>query len=156
MKGFQITRSPMRLSVLAVVLLTRSADCLHASRRCVLLGAGAALSPAAAHASRRDELLGGMGNGCTFGEGDRCAELAEGNELILKLQAKSRENREKNERELYEKTISMLGYDDFFTTVDKALVQNADGSYSALTMEEYSAARKAGKVATGSVDRIKE
>ena len=144
------------MRILLVLVLAQAATGLQLSRRCLVLGASAAACvPACAHASRRDELLGGMGNGCTFGEGDRCEELAEGNELILKLQAKSRANKEKNERELYEKTVSMLGYDDFFTSVDKALIQNADGSYSALSMEEYAKYRKEGKISAGSVDRMK-
>jgi len=41
---------------------------------------------------------------CANGEGDGCDSLAEDNELILSLQKKSSENREKNER------VSMLAY----------------------------------------------
>ena len=51
----------------------------------------------------RSELISDNGSGCVSGEGDGCAALADGNELILKLQKKSRDNREKNELELYEK-----------------------------------------------------
>jgi hypothetical protein len=51
----------------------------------------------------RSELISDNGSGCVYGEGDGCAALADGNELILKLQKKSRDNREKNELELYEK-----------------------------------------------------
>ena len=52
---------------------------------------------------KRSEMISDNGSGCTYGEGDGCEALAEGNELILKLQKKSRDNREKNELELYEK-----------------------------------------------------
>ena len=51
----------------------------------------------------RSELISDNGSGCVYGEGDGCAALADGNELMLKLQKKSRDNREKNELELYEK-----------------------------------------------------
>ena len=35
--------------------------------------------------------------GCVYGEGDGCQDLAEGNPLILELQAKSAQNRQANE-----------------------------------------------------------
>lgn len=36
--------------------------------------------------------------GCVYGEGEACADLAEGNEFILSLQKKSAENKEANQR----------------------------------------------------------
>lgn len=52
---------------------------------------------------KRSEMITDNGSGCVYGEGDGCAALAEGNEFILALQKKSRDNRAKNELELYEK-----------------------------------------------------
>jgi len=138
----------MHWCVLLLALTVQGCGAALLSRRAWFAGAfGAAAVPAAAHASKRSDLLSDNGSGCVFGEGDGCEALAEGNELILKLQKKSRDNREKNEKELYEKTVAMLGYDDFFTTVDKVMVR-IDGSdkYKALTMQEYSDAKKAGKI----------
>ena len=51
------------------------------TRRLAAFSAVAAAAPASA--SPREDLLGGQGQGCTFGEGDGCDALAEGNELIL-------------------------------------------------------------------------
>ena len=108
------------------------------------------MPPAAVHASPRAELLGGGGSGCVYGEGDGCADVAEGNELILKLQQKSRENKAKNELELYEKTTAMLGYDDFMIASGKVMVRtDASGKFKALTTEEYYAAKKAGRISPG-------
>jgi hypothetical protein len=127
------------------------------------------------------------------GAGDTCADLAEGNELILQLQAKSRANREKNEQALIDKTVANMGYDDFFTvsqqavswalalslaqflhatrflpapaptspaqTVNKVMVKNEDGSYSALDNDEYARLRMEGKIVVGGapgVDVLKQ
>ena len=101
-------------------------------------------------------MLGGQGQGCTFGEGAKCDDLAEGNELILKLQKQSRDNKEKYERELYEKTIAMLGYDDALMAVGKNLVLKPDGKYAALSDAEYQAAKKAGKIVRNQVDELRD
>ena len=85
-----------RCLLLAAMTLDGCAAALL-SRRACLAALGAALPTAAAHASKRADLLSDNGSGCVFGEGEGCAELADGNELILKLQKKSRDNREKNE-----------------------------------------------------------
>ena len=76
------------------------------------------------------------GQTCTAGEGDGCDALAEGNELILKLQKKSRENRAKNERELFELTNAKLGYDEYLMTNGKNLVLKEDGKCAALKEAE--------------------
>ena len=55
------------------------------------------------------------------------------NELILKLQQKSRENKETNAKELYEKTVRQLGYSDFFSAVDMNLVLSAGSPACGLT-----------------------
>lgn len=116
------------------------------SRRALSGALAAAALPSTVLASSRADLLGGTGNGCTYGEGARCAELAEGNELILKLQKRSRDNKEKNEIELYEMTTSKLGYDDYFMSTDKVMVRtDARGKFTTLTLEEYYAAKKAGR-----------
>ena len=47
-------------------------------------------------------MISDNGSGCAYGEGEGCAALADGNELILKLQKQSRDNRAKNELDLYE------------------------------------------------------
>jgi hypothetical protein len=128
-----------------------------------------------------------------MGAGDTCADLAEGNELILQLQVKSRANREKNEQALIDKTVANMGYDDFFTvsqqavswalalslaqflhatrflpapaptspaqTVNKVMVKNEDGSYSALDNDEYARLRMEGKIVVGGapgVDVLKQ
>ena len=145
---------------LALVLLAAPASAaahgsLRTTRRAVFGGALAAIAPALpALASTRADLLGGGGGGatgkCVFGEGPGCTELAEGNELILKLQQKSRDNKEKNELELYEKTTAMLGYDDYLIASDKVMVRvDLKGKFKALTPNEYNEAKKAGRISPG-------
>ena len=126
------------------------------SRRAALSGALAAvLPPTAAFASQRADLLTDPSRGCIFGEGEGCAGLAVNedgskNELILKLQQKSRDNKEKNEIDLFEKTNAMLGYDDYMIASDKVMVRvDAKGYFKALTTEEYYAAKKAGRLTPG-------
>ena len=144
----------MRLIVSALCQLAVAAHTLpsRCDRRGALAAAAAtaALPLHAAHASLRAELLGGQGQGCTYGEGDKCAELAEGNELILKLQKRSRDNKEKNELDLYEMNVAKLGYDDYLMSSDKVMVRtDASGKYKALTLEQYYAAKKAGRLSPG-------
>ena len=44
----------------------------------------------------------------------------------------------------------MLGYDDFFMSLDKVMVRtDASGKYAALTMDEYSRAKYAGRLSPG-------
>ena len=68
------------------------------------------------------------------------------------MQAKSRANKEKNERELFEKTNAMLGYDDYLMAQGKNLVIKPDGKYMALTDSEYAVAFKAGKIKRDQTD----
>ena len=93
---------------------------------------------------------------CENGEGEACDRLAEGNELVKKLQAQSKANKEKNARELMDKTYMQLGYSDFFDAYDKNLVKLANGSYVALDMETYSQLRKEGRIKPGMIDELKE
>ena len=136
------------------VLLTTPASSLRATRRAVFGGALVAAPALPALASTRADLLGGGGGGatgqCVYGEGSGCAELAEGNELILKLQQRSRDNKVKNELELFEKTTAMLGYDDYLIASDKVMVRvDFKGYYKALTPSEYAEAKKAGRISPG-------
>ena len=84
----------IRCLLFAIVV---ESDAAFLSRRACVAGALGAALPSAAHASKRSDMISDNGSGCVFGEGDGCAALADGNELILKLQKKSRDNREKNE-----------------------------------------------------------
>lgn len=124
---------------------TRRAVCAGA------LAAGSALQAGVVHASTRADLLGGQGQGCTYGVGDNCDDLAEGNALILRLQQKSRDNAERNERDLYEKTTAMLGYDDYLMSSDKVMVRVdvKEGKFAALSLSEYADAKKAGRITPG-------
>ncbi len=91
---------------------------------------------------------------CENGEGAACERLAEGNELIMKLQEKSRANKEKNARAQYDKTVRMLQYGDYFDAMDKNLVQMPNGKYTTLDMQTYWKLRKEGRIDPGSIDRI--
>ena len=143
-------RSLMLSLAMAAVTMGHTTQARWSRRAAVGSALSLALPPIAAHASMRAELLAGGGNGCTFGEGEACAALAEGNPLILKLQQQSRENKEKNELEIYEKTNAMLGYDDFMVASDKVLLRiDPKGKFKALTTEEYYEAKKQGRVSPG-------
>jgi len=135
----------------ATTVLGFNVPASRCSRRGAIVGGMlAVLPPSASFASTRADLLGGQGQGCTFGDGSGCDALAEGNELILKLQKKSRDNKEKYELELYEKTTAMLGYDDYLMAADKVMVRiNASGKYQSLTLPEYYDAKKAGRLSPG-------
>ena len=44
----------------------------------------------------------------------------------------------------------MLGYDDALMTVDRVMVRvSAQGKYAALSLEDYYAAKKAGRISSG-------
>lgn len=87
---------------------------------------------------------------CASGEGEACANLAEGNEFILSLQKKSSLNREKNEREAL-LAYNMKNYPDFFASLSppKFMVMNTDGkTFQVFTEGELSELKQAGKVVT--------
>ena len=47
-------------------------------------------------------------------------------------------------------TVAMLGYDDALMTVDRVMVRiDAQGKYAALSLEDYYAAKKAGRISRG-------
>lgn len=190
-----------RATLLIVVGTVTAVDASQLPRVCrrTLIGmVGVSLPPGVAHASSRADLLGGQGQGCTYGEGDNCDALAEGNELILRLQKRSRDNKEKNELDLYEMNVAKLGCthywieplppcilgrhpctlldqhkvtvrphlccrgwtrrvwictsadDDYLNSVGSVMVRtDASGKYKALSMEEYSAAKRAGRLSPG-------
>ena len=133
---------------------------VHAMDRRSFTSAGALIwcstSSEGAFASTRETLLGvGDDSRCENGEGAACAALAEGNELVLRLQEKSRLNKEKNAQELYDKTVRQLGYSSFFDTLDdKNLVQLPDGKYATLDAETYARLRSQGRIDVGAIDRV--
>ena len=89
----------MRFSFIAFVFLISAADAYTFNRRAALKGVVASVGgaslvelgfvPEPAHAVI-------SGKYCAYGSGDGCEDLAEGNELIKQLQAKSAANKEAN------------------------------------------------------------
>jgi hypothetical protein len=54
------------------------------------------------------------------------------------------------QRELFEKTTAMLGYDDYLMASDKVMVRvDENGKYKALSLAEYYDAKKAGRITPG-------
>ena len=141
-----------------------TAKALH-GRRAVLSGAAAALAPLAALAADEDakdvtkyknfNLFGeGSAERCENGEGAACERLSDGSEYIRKLQQQSRDNKEKNARQLYEQTIRNLNYGEYFDSLDKNLVQLPNGKFAAYDTETYVRLRKEGKIEIGAFDRL--
>jgi len=65
---------------------------------------------------------------CVMGEGLGCDELSEGNPLIMKLQQRSKENKEKTLAELQDKWYQ--GYKDYFSFgYSKELVKTEGGKW---------------------------
>jgi len=96
----------------------------------------------------------GSAERCENGQGAACDNLAEGSELILRLQEQSRANKEKNAKKLYEQTIRNLNYGEYFDAVDKNLVQLPNGKFAAYDIETYTQMRKDGKIKIGSFDML--
>ena len=65
---------------------------------------------------------------CAYGTGDGCEDLAEGNEYIKQLQAKSAANKEAIQQES-RNAYYMKNYPDFFASVGKTMIKKADGSF---------------------------
>ena len=153
----RVLRRFMLLLLAALIPIT---DSVLMSRGQVLLRLVAGptatiLTSQRAAASTRETLFGtGSAERCENGEGEACSRLADGNDYIMKLQARSRANKEKNARELYEKTVRQLGYSDFMDQLNLNLVLLSNGSYAVLTPEVYAEKRKAGKIKPGSVDEL--
>lgn len=68
---------------------------------------------------------------CAYGEGDGCDDLADGNEYIKQLQARSAANRESTEKEA-RNAFYMKNYPDWFAAVGKTMVKKPDGSFVVL------------------------
>jgi hypothetical protein len=83
--------------------------------------------------------------GCANGEGDACADLADGNEFIQSLQKKSAQNKEANQREALN-AYYMKNYPDVFAVSDKRMVKRTDGTYALYSADEVSNLTKAGKI----------
>ncbi|CAN0015234.1 unnamed protein product [Ascophyllum nodosum] len=82
---------------------------------------------------------------CITGEGANCDDLAEGNELIKSLQAKSVLSKDKFFKETLEK-YNEHNFKDYFRAENKHMVRHKDGRYEILTNADYDEAEKAGKV----------
>lgn len=96
----------------------------------------------------------GSAERCENGEGAACERLADGSEYIRKLQKQSRDNKEKNARQLYEQTIRNLNYGEYFDSLDKNLVQLPNGKFAAYDTETYVRLRKEGKIKIGAFDQL--
>ncbi|CAN0330891.1 unnamed protein product [Ectocarpus sp. 6 AP-2014] len=83
---------------------------------------------------------------CITGEGAQCEDLAEGNELIKSLQAKSAISKDR----YFQETLDTYNVHNFkgkrVTRAIKHMVKHNTGKYEILTNAEYAAAEKAGKV----------
>jgi hypothetical protein len=75
--------------------VSNTKDPLHSRRNMLGLATNLALLSAYASNANADVLRSA---GCANGEGEACADLAEGNEFIQKLQKKSAQNKEANQR----------------------------------------------------------
>jgi len=130
---------------------------VYTRRNALSLAAASLLAPLSAKASTAETIFGvGSSERCENGEGSACADLAEGNELVLKLQAQSKANKEKNAKAVVDQTVMQLGYSDYFTAVDKYLVKLPDGKFKAFDAYEYGELRKAGRIKPGAVDVLLE
>ncbi|CAN0515146.1 unnamed protein product [Ectocarpus sp. 12 AP-2014] len=80
---------------------------------------------------------------CITGEGAQCEDLAEGNELIKSLQAKSALSKDR----YFQETLDTYNdFKNYFRAESKHMVKHNTGKYEILTNAEYAAAEKAGKV----------
>jgi len=65
---------------------------------------------------------------CAYGTGEGCDDLAEGNEYIKQLQAKSALNKEAIQQET-RNAYYMKNYPDFFASVGRTMVKKPDGTF---------------------------
>ncbi|CAM9224287.1 unnamed protein product [Laminaria digitata] len=82
---------------------------------------------------------------CITGEGAQCDDLAEGNELIKSLQAKSAVSKDRYFQETLDK-YNDHNFKDYFRAENKHMVKHKDGKYEILTNAEYTQAEKEGTV----------
>ena len=71
--------------------------------------------------------------------------MAEGNEFIRQLQAKSAANKEANVMEA-RNAYYMKNYPDWFATVGKSMVKKPDGSFMLVTDEELMVLKRENKI----------
>eukprot|EP00752_Nemacystus_decipiens_P006769 g6079.t1 len=82
---------------------------------------------------------------CITGEGAQCDDLAEGNEFIKSLQAKSALSKDRYFQETLDK-YNDHNFKDYFRAENKHMVKHKSGKYEILTNAEYIDAERAGKV----------
>eukprot|EP00903_Cladosiphon_okamuranus_P010772 g10178.t1 len=82
---------------------------------------------------------------CITGEGAQCDDLAEGNEFIKSLQAKSAQSKDRYFQETLDK-YNDHNFKDYFRAENKHMVKHKTGKYEILTDAEYIDAERAGKV----------
>eukprot|EP00904_Undaria_pinnatifida_P003394 jgi/Undpi1/13055/HiC_scaffold_8.g02717.m1 len=82
---------------------------------------------------------------CITGEGAQCDDLAEGNELIKSLQAKSALSKDFYIQQTLDK-YNDHNFKDYFRAENKHMVKHKNGKYEILTNAEYTQAEKEGIV----------
>ena len=82
---------------------------------------------------------------CAYGEGADCADLAEGNPLILELQQRSKDNKEQIQREA-RNAYYMKNYPEWFGAVGKNMIKKSDGTFMVVTDAELEQLTKDNKI----------
>lgn len=105
----------------------------------------AAASPALAKEEKATAVL--RSAGCARGTGEACADLAEGNEFILKLQQKSQENAAQADADALA-AYNNKNFPDFLASLNppKYLVKQPDGKFVVYDDRELSQLKAAGKI----------
>ena len=105
----------------------------------------AAASPALAKEEKATAVL--RSAGCARGAGEACADLAEGNEFILKLQQKSQENAAQADADALA-AYNNKNFPDFLASLNppKYLVKQPDGKFVVYDDRELSQLKAAGKI----------
>jgi hypothetical protein len=85
--------------------------------------------------------------GCYQGIGDACADFADDNALIQKLQQQSALNRARNEREALN-AYYMKNYPDFFGSIGKVMIKKAsDNTFIIVSLQEAEQMKLDGRLA---------
>ena len=105
----------------------------------------AATPPALAKEEKATAVL--RSAGCARGTGEACADLAEGNEFILKLQQKSQENAAQADADALA-AYNNKNFPDFLASLNphKYLVKQPDGKFVVYDDRELSQLKAAGKI----------
>mmetsp|Transcript_17887 Transcript_17887/g.27807 ORF Transcript_17887/g.27807 Transcript_17887/m.27807 type:complete len:187 (+) Transcript_17887:70-630(+) len=82
---------------------------------------------------------------CALGEGDGCADIAEGNEFIKSLQEKSAAKKDVYVKEALD-AYNMKNYPDFFQSIGKVMVKKSDGTFATFSEEEFGKFKAAGRI----------